>query len=433
MGRGHEPGSHNRRSCGIKDDGVVVAASSLVTVVLFLAGGNGQPWARRDAPVAPPHCHELEHLERWPSEPATPDPIDPAKFRESVAYLCAKPPEQVPADEILAAAAAHEVDPFLLAALMREQSRCDPKRHVRKGFGLLMIQPAMYLGRGGPDLPVERAQLTQKALLDGKTNLEVGAQLLRMWQDQHADADAAFGGVPHRGAVAHFQWGDRVISSGNEDLVMTERRRLVARYQSAPDLHKPTTMGLDIVCPLEGIPRVATSGPGEDRDGGARQHRGLDIAASEGEPVRAMANGVVMFAGVNLRGAPRKGPIPPSKIARYRNRSLGAGGIYLCLRHDIPDGAPVNEVVTCYMHLSSYIVAEKDHVTAGQTIGFVGKTGVRVSPPHLHLEVRVDDYAKNPMRYLTDLVIPPKDTKTYHYVRAAKRARLRAERAAVKS
>jgi hypothetical protein len=405
---------------------VVVVASSLATVVLFLAGGTAAPWARREAPVAPPHCHELESLERWPAEPPTPDPIDPAKFREAVGYLCAKPPEAVPADEILAAAEASEVDPFLLAALMREQSRCDPKRHVRKGFGLLMIQPAMYLAAGGPELPVERKQLGQKALLDAKTNLAVGAKLLRMWQDDHASIDTAFGGVPHRGGVAHFLWGDRVLSSGGEDLVMTERRRLVARYQSAPELHKPTTIGLTVVCPLEGIPRVATSGPGEDRDGGARRHRGLDIAASEGEPVRAMADGTVLFAGVNLRGAPRKGPIPPSKIARYRNRSLGAGGIYLCLRHDVPEGAPVHDVVTCYMHLQSYIVSAQDHVTAGQTIGFVGKTGVKVSPPHLHLEVRVDDYAKNPMRYLTDLVIPPKDTKTYHYVRAAKRARLRA-------
>jgi hypothetical protein len=383
--------------------------------------------------VAPPHCHELESLERWPSEPATPDPIDPAKFRESVAYLCARPADQVPADEILAAAEENELDPFLLAALMREQSHCDPKRHIRKGFGLLMIQPALYLKAGGPELPVDRKQLTERALLDPKLNIDVGAKLLRMWQDQHAEIDAAFGGVPHRSGVAHFEWGDRVLSSGNEDLVMTERRRLIAKYQDAPDLHKPTTMGLNVVCPLEGIPRVASSGPGEDRDGGARRHRGLDIVASEGEPVRAMADGVVLFAGVNLRGAPRKGPIPPSKIARYRNRSLGAGGIYLCLRHDVPEGAPVNDVVTCYMHLQSYVVAEKDRVTAGQTIGFVGKTGVKVSPPHLHLEVRVDDYAKNPMRYLTDLVIPPKDTKTYHYVRAVMRARHRAAAAHAKS
>jgi murein DD-endopeptidase MepM/ murein hydrolase activator NlpD len=214
-------------------------------------------------------------------------------------------------------------------------------------------------------------------------------------------------------------------------MVITTRRRFVAHYQDAPDLHKPTPMGLNIVCPLEGIPRVASSGPGEDRDGGLRRHKGLDLVASEGEPVRALADGTVIFAGVNMHNAPRKGPISPSKIGRYKNRrNLGAGGIYLCLRHDLPEDAKVKEVVSCYMHLSGYIVSEKDHVTAGQTIGYVGKTGVKVSPPHLHLEVRVDDYAKNPMKYLTELVIPPRDTKTYHVVQAAKRARVRAARAA---
>ena len=406
---------------------MVVAASSLASLVLFLIGGT--PWPRRDCPVAPAPAHELESLERWGAEPATPAEIDPAKFRESLAYFCALPAEKVPADDILAAAKESDVDPFLLAALMREQSRCDPKKKTRQGWGLLVIQPHMYLGPDAPELPVEKSQLTPKALLDGKTNLTVGAKLLRMWQEQHGAVDTAFGGAPHRTAVAHFLWGDRVLSSGPEDIVITARRRLIAKYQSAPDLHKPTTMGLNIVCPLEGIPRVASSGPGEDRDGGLRRHRGLDIVASIGEPVRAMADGVVIFAGVNMRGAPRKGPIAPEKSARYRNRRLGAGGIYLCLRHDIPEGAKVNEVVTCYMHLNNYIVAEKDHVTAGQTIGFVGRSGVRVSPPHLHLEVRVDDYAKNPMRYLTDLVIPPRATKTYHRVLAAKRARVRAARA----
>jgi hypothetical protein len=295
----------------------------------------------------------------------------------------------------------------------------------------LVIQPALYRGPDSPELPVDKSDLTQKALLDPKTNLLVGAKLLAMWQEQHPGLDTAFGGTSHRSGVAHFLWGDRVLTSGPEDLVYTARRRLIAHYLAMPEVHKPTAMGLPIVCPLEGIPRVASSGPGEDRDGGLRRHRGLDISASEGEPVRAMADGVVLFAGVNLRGAPRKGPIPPSKIGRYRNRrNLGAGGIYVCLKHDMPEGAKAKEVVTCYMHLSSYVVGEKDQVTAGQTIGFVGRTGVRVSPPHLHLEVRVDDYAKNPMRYLTDLVIPPRATKTYHKVIAAKRARVRAARAA---
>jgi murein DD-endopeptidase MepM/ murein hydrolase activator NlpD len=406
---------------------VVVAASSVASLVLFLIGGT--PWPRRDCPVAPAPAHELESLERWGTEPATPAEIDPVKFRTSVAYFCAMPEDKVFSDEILEAANESKVDPFLLAALMREQSRCDPKKKLRQGWGLLVIQPKMYLAPDAPELPVEKTDLTPKKLLNPKHNLSVGAKLLRMWQDEHNGIDTAFGGAAHRTAVAHFLWGDRVLSSGPEDIVITARRRLIHRYQDAPDLHKPTSIGLNVVCPLEGIPRVASSGPGEDRDGGLRRHRGLDIVASIGEPVRAMADGTVIFAGVNMRGAPRKGPIAPEKSGRYRNRRLGAGGIYLCLRHDIPEGAKVNEVVTCYMHLNNYIVSEKEHVTAGQTIGYVGRSGVRVSPPHLHLEVRVDDYAKNPMKYLTDLVIPPKATKTYHRVAAAKRARVRAARA----
>jgi hypothetical protein len=76
------------------------------------------------------------------------------------------------------------------------------------------------------------------------------------------------------------------------------------------------------------------------------------------------------------------------------------------------------------MHLQTYRISDGDRVTAGETIGYVGRTGVKVSPPHLHLEIRVDDRCINPVRYLADLVIPPKATMTHRYV--MKRARLRA-------
>ena len=68
------------------------------------------------------------------------------------------------------------------------------------------------------------------------------------------------------------------------------------------------------------------------------------------------------------------------------------------------------------MHLSSYIVSERQEVKAGETIGFVGRTGVKVSPPHLHFEVRVDDRFTNPVRTLGDCVIPPQATMTHQYV-----------------
>jgi murein DD-endopeptidase MepM/ murein hydrolase activator NlpD len=414
---------------GINVHGVAVLTTALTSVVVFLvAGGHDRPWPARKPPVKPPLGHELTSAARWPAEPPSPS-VDAARFREAFAYLCGRDSEEVPADSLLAAAHSSGVDPFLLAALVRERSHCNAGRTVRKGYGLLDIQPALYLQPETP-LSVDRAELTPAALLSAERNLKVGAQLLRMWLDAHPMLDDTFGGVPHRSGVAHFLWGDQVLNSGAEDAVFTARRRLIARYQEVPEAPQDTALGVPMVCPLEGVPRVASSGPGEDRDGGLRRHRGLDIAASEGEPVRSIASGKVIFAGVNMRNAPRRGPIPPEKVGRYRNRRLGAGGIYLCIEHDLAADSPAHQVVSCYMHLQGYVVASGKRVQAGEIIGYVGHTGVHNSPPHLHLEVRVDEQAKNPLRYLSDLVIPPKATRTYHHVLAAKRARVRAARAA---
>jgi len=255
-------------------------------------------------------------------------------------------------------------------------------------------------------------------------NLNAGAALLEMWNASHKEIDAAFGGGLHRSGVAHFTWGDVVRSSGQEDLILTTRRRMILTYLGNKDAPRQTPyIGLAVVSPLEAIPRVATSGPGDDRSGGARQHRGLDIAGMLGEPVRAIADGTVIFAGINSPGRSRMGGIPPEKIARYRHRRMGVGGIYVCIEHT-PEP---KRVVSCYMHLGGYNVAEREEVKAGQVIGELGRTGVKVSPPHLHLEVRVGNHYTNPIRTLGDYVIPPKATMTHQYVLRAKRAkRLRA-------
>ena len=360
-------------------------------------------------------------MSTWPAEPATPPAIDAGRFKASLVHLCGRRGETVGAvisDDLLAAANTSGVDPFLLAGLVFFESSCNPSLTSPTGDGLLRLDRDLYLSAGAPRPPVEKEEWRQRNLLDPKQSLSMGARLLRMWQDAHDGIDKGFFGVPHRSPVSHFVWGDDVRSSGQEDLILTARRRMLANYNATPDEVRTTSLGVPIVSPLEGIPRVATSGPGEERDGGARRHRGLDITAAIGEPVRAIADGVVSYAGANLGKGVRGDSIPPSKIGRYTNRELGAGGIYVCIQHDGD-----RKVVSCYMHLSTYRIAQGDRVTTGETIGFVGRTGVRLSPPHLHFEIRVDDRFTNPARYLTDLVIPPKATMTYRYV--MKRARLR--------
>jgi murein DD-endopeptidase MepM/ murein hydrolase activator NlpD len=100
------------------------------------------------------------------------------------------------------------------------------------------------------------------------------------------------------------------------------------------------------------------------RDG--HPHEGLDIAAEEGEPVRAVRAGRVAFAG-----------------------DRGTYGLAVIIDH----GAGLT---TLYAHLSALAVREGQWVKEGQVIGRVGSTG-RSTGPHLHLEVRLNGIPYDPV------------------------------------
>src|SRR5687768_17836517 len=101
--------------------------------------------------------------------------------------------------------------------------------------------------------------------------------------------------------------------------------------------------------------------------GTMRRHQGIDYAASSGTPVRAIGDGVVLFAG-------RKG---------------GYGNV-LEIRHR-------NGFVSRYGHLRGFAksVRRGSRVGIAQTIGFVGMTGLATAP-HLHFEVLVGGVQRNP-------------------------------------
>ncbi len=87
-----------------------------------------------------------------------------------------------------------------------------------------------------------------------------------------------------------------------------------------------------------------------------RLHRGIDLAALEGEPIYATRSGKVC-------------------VALYDDIS----GNYVMIDHG--DG-----FVTAYLHMLEFIVEDGDEVYAGQLIGYVGSTGASTGP-HLHFAV----------------------------------------------
>ncbi len=121
--------------------------------------------------------------------------------------------------------------------------------------------------------------------------------------------------------------------------------------------------------PVEG--RI-TSSFGERIDpfnGEGAFHSGVDISAAYGTPVLAAGDGTVDFADL-----------------------MNGYGRMIKIEHG-------HGISTRYGHLSAFAVAAGQYVKAGQVIGYVGASG-RVTSPHLHYEVRINETPVNPYKYL---------------------------------
>ena len=105
------------------------------------------------------------------------------------------------------------------------------------------------------------------------------------------------------------------------------------------------------------------------KDNGLRND-GINIAAKRGQPVRAIAPGVVAYAGNELRGF----------------------GNLVLIKHD--DGW-----VSAYAHADKIEVVRGEKVRRGQVIARVGDTG-GVAEPQLHFELRRDKKPVDPLPYL---------------------------------
>jgi murein DD-endopeptidase MepM/ murein hydrolase activator NlpD len=105
------------------------------------------------------------------------------------------------------------------------------------------------------------------------------------------------------------------------------------------------------------------------RGGSPGLHHGVDIAAPEGTPVRAMRGGRVEIAGTR-----------------------GGYGQTVVIRHG-------GSLWTLYAHLSRIDVRVGDRVSGGQVIGAVGRTG-NATGPHLHFEIVRWGRAEDPVPLL---------------------------------
>ena len=103
---------------------------------------------------------------------------------------------------------------------------------------------------------------------------------------------------------------------------------------------------------------------------GGLHNDGINIMAPLGHPIKASENGIVIYAGNELRG--------------YGNLIL--------IRHD-------NGWVTAYAHASRFKVRPGDKVKQGQVVALVGQSG-NVDKPQLHFEIRKNSRPIDPEKYM---------------------------------
>ena len=272
---------------------------------------------------------------------STPAKLVVAPLREPVEAI---PPNQIVEvranDTLYAVATRYQVTPQSVI----EANGLQPPYNLRKGQALKLVPRRTHIVRPGDSVyvisqryAVSQYQLAQLNYLKPPFELKIGQKLQL---PNSLDFSVLDVGLP-----------DGVSSTNIAQPTPTEtsvptapRKRFVA----------PSLAGSSgFTWPVQGeiITEFGPSQRGVHNDG-------VNIAASEGASVGAAAKGRVAFVGTNIKSF----------------------GKLVLVKHD-------GGIITAYAHLGDISDKEGDIVTAGQSIGTIGRSG-RVDSPQLHFEIR---------------------------------------------
>ena len=218
----------------------------------------------------------------------------------------------------------------------------------------VLVQPSEDGYRALVGLPLDASE--------GEHHLQVS------WGDGHSDIPFTVGSKEY--ATQHLTIKDKSkVDLSQEDLERYWRERAVVR-----DLMKTWSDPLPDLGFLQPVPGPFANTFGKRRfiNGKPRSpHRGMDIPAPEGTPIKAPADGVVLHTG---------------------DFFFSGNVVYLDHGHG---------VITLYAHMSRVDVEPGQRVARGEVIGAVGKTG-RVTGPHLHWSVYLNRNAVDPQLFLPE-------------------------------
>jgi murein DD-endopeptidase MepM/ murein hydrolase activator NlpD len=226
----------------------------------------------------------------------------------------------------------------------------------------------------------DRIKRTVTRLRTAKDRIEAARDAIAAEEQALASARAA---VQRRQAALVSARGERVVAlkkigeheeelDGSVAAIQGKIAAQLAATGSAPLPAGPIRggSGSGLIWPVDG-PVVSGFGP-RTINGSYEFHPGIDIAVPSGTPIRAAADGTVIFTEPEA--------------------SSGGYGNYTCIDHG-------GGLSTCYAHQESFAVSAGEHVSQGQVIGYSDCTGYCFGP-HVHFEVRIDGEVTDPMAYL---------------------------------
>jgi len=272
---------------------------------------------------------------------STPAKLIVAPLREPVEPI---PPSQMVEvranDTLYAVAARYQVTPKSVI----EANGLQPPYNLRKGQALKLVPRRTHIVRPGDSVyvisqryAVSQYQLAQLNFLKPPFELKIGQKLQL---PNSLDFSVLDVGLPDGVSGTNIAQPAPTKTS----VPAAPRKRFVA----------PSLAGSSgFSWPVQGE-IIAEFGPSQR----GVHNDGVNIAASEGASVGAAAKGRVAFVGTNIKSF----------------------GKLVLVKHD-------GGIITAYAHLGDISVTEGDIVTAGQSIGTIGRSG-RVDSPQLHFEIR---------------------------------------------
>lgn len=161
---------------------------------------------------------------------------------------------------------------------------------------------------------------------------------------------------------------DGVIDQYENELAALEREEDSIQALIYAANNPPSSGSGNLIRP---VPGAVSSGFGPRIHpiyGTSKMHNGVDMNASQGDPIKAAGSGTVILSGVK-----------------------GGYGNTVMIDHG-------GGMVTLYAHQSKLGVSVGQTVSQGEVIGWIGSTGLSTAP-HLHFEVRINGTPRNPVNY----------------------------------